>query len=502
MTRGVEGWFARTAGPVVALFLSLAPVTAQADLMEEAQRQMSLARKDLDDGNYERAVNSASSALRLNPLLYDGLVIKALAYEKLNESMLAYSLLVTYQELTRGMEQHPEVEPALGRLRNLIGSVAETMTSTPPPPKPVSDEVSASEVVAEDPRPAPEEKPAGTEPALPEREEGDPLAVVTAAAEPQPAAQFEILSRRNQKDLYDQLNESMEAGPAYVRFRSQSRSKGDDFTFGLAEVEWKRGRVDVEERVFTVILDSDKLVTKARGSGTLRFTEQASEHEVQLWYDGTRVGARVDGAAFGPFPAHPKRNAAQWFLSLEDEARAWDLEVWPWNGDLSGGGVPTGAEGRSFESTRMRFIEYSLPLTVTEESRATGLPSTVDAAEVRVSFSVTCSEKSTVTVRLEDGREVVLGRETSVRGAAKLEKSKVGLQCRSEREEVLLTFASDGGVKGSVRGEPFRAGYPGHRLESEPEIRVKGETARVEDIVYSIGAREKGRRVFRAERTE
>ena len=53
-----------------------------------------------------------------------------------------------------------------------------------------------------------------------------------------------------------------------------------------------------------------------------------------------------------------------------------------------------------------------------------------------------------------------------------------------------------------MRGEPFWAGYPGLRLESEPEIRVKGETARVEDIVYSIGAREKGRRVFRAERTE
>ncbi|MCO4773703.1 MAG: hypothetical protein KDA24_26970, partial [Deltaproteobacteria bacterium] len=113
--------------------LCLAPLTAHADLSEEAKRQMDLAQEDLEAGNYERAVNSASSALRLNPLLYDGLVIKALAYEKLNESMLAYSLLVTYQELTRGMEQHPEVAPALQRLKKLIGAVASSPSPEPEP---------------------------------------------------------------------------------------------------------------------------------------------------------------------------------------------------------------------------------------------------------------------------------------------------------------------------------------------------------------------------------
>ncbi len=500
--RGGTDWFERIAGLVLVGVLCLMPVTARADLAEEAKRQMALAQQDLDDGNYERAVNSAGSALRLNPLLYDGLVIKALAYEKLHEAMLAYSLLVTYQELARGMDRHPEVEPALGRLRKLIGAVADASASAPDRSQTASEELPASEAVVASVGPAPVKTSAELETAPYGLEESESVAMLAAAEGPQPAAQFELLSRRNQKDLYDQLNEAMEAGPAYVRFRSQSRSKGDDFTFGLAEVEWKRGQVDMEERVFTVILDSDKLVTKARDGGSLRFAEQASEHDVQLWYDGARMAARVDGVAFGPFLAHPKRSASQWFLSLEDDARAWNLEVWPWDGDLSEGAVPTGEEGRSFEATPIRFTEHSLPLVVTEERRVTGLPSTVDAAEVHVSFSVTCSGASTVSVRLEDGREVSLGRETSVRGAAKLEKSKVGLQCRGEREEVLLVFVGDGGVRGSVGGEPFRAGYPGRRLESERGLLVKGETARVQDIVYSVGIREKGRRVFRAERTE
>ena len=96
---------------------ALTPRFAHAGMEEEAGRQLGFARAELDKGEYERAIKSAESALRLDPTLYDAFVIKGLAYEGLGNLPLAESLLVAYQELRKGLVAHPEVAPALARIQ-------------------------------------------------------------------------------------------------------------------------------------------------------------------------------------------------------------------------------------------------------------------------------------------------------------------------------------------------------------------------------------------------
>ena len=404
-------------------------------------------------------MNSASSALRLDPLLYDALVIKALSYEKLNESMLAYSLLVTYQELTRGMTQNPEVAPALARLQKLIRGVIDE-------PLPSSEPVAAAP-------PAPSE---------------------SAPAQGGPAVHFEILSERNQIDLFKQMNEVLKPGPVRVRFRSQSRDKGDDFSFGLAQARWDRNDLELEDRSFLVILDSEKLVTKARSGSTLSFTEDEAEHEVMLWFDGERLA----------FPTRGIPSDASWFLQLEDRARAWNLEALNWDGDLSSGRIPSGFEGASREATQIDFTEQAIDRRIDEDTDLKDLsailPNVSDATELRLRFTVVCSEKTYVIVRPGDGREVTIGKAVEVRGAMKLAKYKGGLKCTGKGEDVELLFAGDGAVSGAIDGREFGVAYPGRKGPGEPLFRVKGDrdSSRVEGLVYGVGVRRAGRRSFRA----
>lgn len=449
----------------LALFAAV-PTVASAQIEEEAARQIALAREDLAAGNYERAVNAASSALRLNPLLYEGLIIKGLAYEQLHETMLAYSLLITYQDLSRGMVENPLVEPALDRLRGLIGGgvAAVSAPGAPVAPAPASSGQSASE--------------AG------------------------PAAQFEILSRRNQEDLFEQLNEALPAGPAYARFRSQSRNKGDDFYFGLADVRWDDGEADFDDAVFTLILDSDKLVTKGREGAKLPFADRNAEHDVQVWFDGTSMAVRVDGQALGPFETRSSSGNSKWFLSLNDEARAWNLEVWPWEGSLGDGFIPSGFGVSSYEEVTLSFNEVKVPDILNEDDEIRDLPDTTGAPHVRVSMSVTCKSKSSVIVGIDDGREVTVGRDIRVRGAAKMPKISGGLECSGRPEAVVLEFAGDGAVWGSVGGQSFPRSYPGRRPDGRAEIRAKGKTAVGSDLIIEVAKRPTGRRVFRAVRTE
>ena len=453
------------------LTLLLVAPAAHAQLAEQAARQIELAQQDFDEGNYERAVNSASSALRLDPLLYDALVIKALSYEKLNESMLAYSLLVTYQELTRGMTQHPEVAPALARLQKLIRGVIDE-------PLPSSEPFAAA--------------PAASVPSPVAQQGGGP------------AVHFEILSERNQIDLFKQMNEVLEPGPVRVRFRSQSRDKGDDFSFGLAQARWDRNDLELDDRSFAVILDSEKLVTKARSGSTLSFAEDEAEHEVMLWFDGERLAMRVDGEALGPFPTRGIPSNASWFLQLEDRARAWNLEALSWDGDLSSGRIPSGFEGASEEATQIDYSEQAIERRIDEDTDLKDLsailPNVSDATELRLRFTVVCSEKTYVIVRPGDGREVTIGRAVEVRGAMKLAKYSGGLKCTGKGEDVELLFAGDGAVSGAIDGREFGVAYPGRKGPGEPLFRVKGdrESSRVEGLVYGVGVRRAGRRVFRA----
>jgi len=84
---------------------------------EEAERQLAFARRELAEGKYERAVKSAESALRLNPALYEALLVKALALEGLGDKTKAQALIVTYQELA-GEQAGPEAAQALERMQS------------------------------------------------------------------------------------------------------------------------------------------------------------------------------------------------------------------------------------------------------------------------------------------------------------------------------------------------------------------------------------------------
>lgn len=67
---------------VLVLVALIIPTLASADGVEkEARRQLSLARADLAAGNFDRATHSAKSALRLDPTLFDALLIQGLAHE-------------------------------------------------------------------------------------------------------------------------------------------------------------------------------------------------------------------------------------------------------------------------------------------------------------------------------------------------------------------------------------------------------------------------------------
>lgn len=99
--------------PSTALFCT----PASAGMEEEADRQLGFARQELSQGNFDRAIASAESALRLNPAAYEAFLVKGLAYEQLGEVELASSLLVAYQEITKGQTQDPRAAEAVDRIR-------------------------------------------------------------------------------------------------------------------------------------------------------------------------------------------------------------------------------------------------------------------------------------------------------------------------------------------------------------------------------------------------
>ncbi len=67
---------------------------------DEAKRQIELARADLEVGHLERAILSARSAMRLDPLRYDAMLVLAAAYEQDGDAERARALGLAYAELT------------------------------------------------------------------------------------------------------------------------------------------------------------------------------------------------------------------------------------------------------------------------------------------------------------------------------------------------------------------------------------------------------------------
>ena len=121
-----------------ALLLSaLAPAMAlgQATTEEEARRQLVFAQTEIDAENYQKALTSAESALRLHPPLYEALAYKALALEGLGDLKVAESLLITYRELRGGWENLPAAEAHLERVQDKVGDRIrrlEQMAALPP----------------------------------------------------------------------------------------------------------------------------------------------------------------------------------------------------------------------------------------------------------------------------------------------------------------------------------------------------------------------------------
>jgi hypothetical protein len=84
---------------------------------EEAGRQLEFARAELEAGDFEKAVRSAESAFRLNPILYEALVVKALAYHGLGSSDLALTLLGAYAELAPNGKAMEEAKAAEAKIK-------------------------------------------------------------------------------------------------------------------------------------------------------------------------------------------------------------------------------------------------------------------------------------------------------------------------------------------------------------------------------------------------
>ena len=88
---------------ICTLLFALAPVTAPTALAQgptagqrEASRQLEFARAELEGGDAEASVRSATSALRLDPERVEAMVVKALALEQLGRDREARVLLSAY----------------------------------------------------------------------------------------------------------------------------------------------------------------------------------------------------------------------------------------------------------------------------------------------------------------------------------------------------------------------------------------------------------------------
>ncbi len=108
--------------------LTPAAASAQSRGEDEARRQLEFAQAEIDEGNFEKALASADSALRLYPSLYEAYVYKALAYEGLGKLKMAESFLLTYREL-QGAED-PVAEEALARIQEKLGRGADQPPSS------------------------------------------------------------------------------------------------------------------------------------------------------------------------------------------------------------------------------------------------------------------------------------------------------------------------------------------------------------------------------------
>jgi|GEM_PF-2391800 len=103
------------------VLLTALPAFGQADYaVKQSERQLEFAQEEFADGDYEKALRSAESALRLVPELHGAILLKAQAYEALEQFPLAESTLLAYLETAPPVEQDPMARIALDRVRQKI----------------------------------------------------------------------------------------------------------------------------------------------------------------------------------------------------------------------------------------------------------------------------------------------------------------------------------------------------------------------------------------------
>ena len=117
---------------LAALALSCpAAALAQSATEKEAKRQLGFARTEVAERNFEKALASADSALRLDPAMYDAFVFKALAYEGLGDNTKAEGYLVAYADLADGPTALPEAGVALDRIRSASADASPSKRGDP-----------------------------------------------------------------------------------------------------------------------------------------------------------------------------------------------------------------------------------------------------------------------------------------------------------------------------------------------------------------------------------
>ncbi len=250
------------------------PAVAQADLQEEAERQLLFARGELEAGRFDAALKSSESAMRLSPGLYRAMVIKALALEGLGETKTAEAILIAYFELTKGITPDEAALAALNRLQ-AGGAPASSGTRSRP---------------------------------------GEVLRIGEITAD-------------NQAEVAKRLKAEWTAPQFVLRYQAHCEDDGDEHEFVFENlgfyVRLDRGGEFKAKGADKYAEDSDRWDC-----------DDDEGNKVAIFFDGERVWAKAAGDKHDVTwvrskPANPDR--INWRLKLTEGTRLANFEVAPWS---------------------------------------------------------------------------------------------------------------------------------------------------------------------------
>ena len=117
---------------VLASTLLLWAAPAQAQLTDQAQRQLDYCWSELEEGEFDRARKSAESALRLDPGLYDAMICKAEVYLAQDDLVRARTVVGAYLELRPGLAPSERATALMERLGiQADGTIVEPEPASP-----------------------------------------------------------------------------------------------------------------------------------------------------------------------------------------------------------------------------------------------------------------------------------------------------------------------------------------------------------------------------------